>query len=65
MKRMQYYECPYCGSHLDYGEKCDCRTQKEQTEDYFAQRIRISPKTGQMSFCWGGKEGLYAEKNAG
>ena len=21
---MQYKECPYCGSNLDPGEKCDC-----------------------------------------
>ena len=26
---MQYRECPYCGSHLDPGERCDCRTTKE------------------------------------
>lgn len=21
-----YKECPHCGTHLDSGEKCDCRT---------------------------------------
>lgn len=26
---MQYRECPYCGSHLDPGERCDCRDKKE------------------------------------
>lgn len=33
MRRMQYYECPYCGSHLDYGEKCDCREEEAKKED--------------------------------
>lgn len=28
---MPYRECPYCGAHLDPGEKCDC--QKEEDED--------------------------------
>lgn len=36
MKRLRYTVCPYCGAHLDYGEKCDCRreaeTQREETE---------------------------------
>lgn len=30
MRRMQYYECPLCGAHLDHGEKCDCEAEKEQ-----------------------------------
>lgn len=21
---MKYRICPYCGAHLDYGERCDC-----------------------------------------
>lgn len=21
----QFKVCPWCGSHLDYGERCDCR----------------------------------------
>lgn len=26
---MKYYKtCPYCGSHLDTGEMCDCREIK-------------------------------------
>lgn len=23
-RRHQYYTCPYCGAHLDAGERCDC-----------------------------------------
>ena len=22
------YTCPYCGSNLDFGEKCDCQKMK-------------------------------------
>lgn len=29
-KRKQYYTCPYCGGHLDYGEKCTCREEAGQ-----------------------------------
>ena len=24
----KYSKCPYCGSHLDHNEKCECRTKK-------------------------------------
>lgn len=24
---MQYKVCPHCGSHLDFGEKCDCNKE--------------------------------------
>ena len=28
---MAYYEtCPYCGAHLDRGEKCDCKNEKQE-----------------------------------
>ena len=27
---MPYYRtCPYCGAHLDPGERCDCQDEKE------------------------------------
>lgn len=25
---MQYWTCPYCGSNLDFGEKCDCNKKE-------------------------------------
>lgn len=25
----QYRTCPYCGAHLDSGEKCDCMDEDE------------------------------------
>ena len=24
-----YRECPHCGAHLDAGEICDCRTERD------------------------------------
>lgn len=27
---MYGYICPECGAHLDPGENCDCRSEKEQ-----------------------------------
>jgi len=30
---MSYYKtCPECGSHLDPGERCDCRSEKTATD---------------------------------
>lgn len=29
----QYYRvCPYCGAHLDPGEKCDCEREVQKHE---------------------------------
>lgn len=30
---MQYQTCPYCGAHLDFGERCDCRDEKKPLQD--------------------------------
>lgn len=27
-----YRECEYCGSHLDSGEKCDCKESQEAAQ---------------------------------
>ena len=24
---MKYNTCPYCGDHLDFGERCDCQSK--------------------------------------
>ena len=30
---MPYYRvCPYCGSHLDPGERCDCQDKEEAAQ---------------------------------
>lgn len=26
---MMYWTCPYCKSHLDFGEKCDCKNKEK------------------------------------
>lgn len=28
-KYKPYRVCPHCGSHLDYGERCDCMDRRE------------------------------------
>lgn len=30
-KKKPYVECPYCHSHLDPGERCDCQDKKPNT----------------------------------
>ena len=32
-KKMGYRTCPYCGAHLDPGEKCDCQEEEDEDED--------------------------------
>ena len=27
-----YKVCPYCGAHLDPGERCDCKEQQEKRQ---------------------------------
>ena len=29
----QYRTCPYCGAHLDPGERCDCRADEKTALD--------------------------------
>lgn len=28
-----YHTCPYCGAHLDPGERCDCQDKQEEPTD--------------------------------
>ena len=38
---MSYYKtCPYCGAHLDPGEKCDCPAQI--AEDAILKDVRLA-----------------------
>lgn len=30
---MRYKLCPYCGAHLDHGERCDCQDKREDASD--------------------------------
>ncbi len=62
---MAYYRiCQNCGCSLDPGEKCDCQEEKQKQSDFFAQHIKVSPKSGQMAFCWDSKEKRHAEASA-
>lgn len=29
---MQYWTCPNCSANLDFGERCDCRAEKEAAQ---------------------------------
>lgn len=29
----QYITCPDCGTHLDHGEKCDCKKEEKQDDN--------------------------------
>lgn len=29
---MKFNTCPYCGDHLDFGERCDCQQEKGAAE---------------------------------
>lgn len=44
---MYYRECPYCGDHLDPGEQCNCREEKEEKTDKML-KLYISDSDGQM-----------------
>lgn len=28
----QYVECPHCGAHLDFGERCECERERKEPE---------------------------------
>lgn len=50
-----YWTCPNCGSNLDRNEKCDCKERKERKErkkEFFSKRLRMEPRTGQMSLVF-------------
>ena len=36
-----YNTCPYCGSHLDPGERCDCQKEKAKKEE---EMKKLMPK---------------------
>ncbi len=40
---MYYRTCPYCGAHLDPGERCDCQDKEKEAAPL--QRERPQAKT--------------------
>ena len=61
---MQYWTCPYCGSNLDHGERCDCGDKKEAaplqpgTASGSAGRTGHTRKTSVSRFSGNVKEGF-------
>lgn len=37
---MMYQQCPYCGSNLDHGERCDCQERAETTAENPPEMLR-------------------------
>lgn len=55
---MYGYICPDCGCHLDPGEKCDCREEREKQKERTAKisgrmekMVRVG-KNGQMQLVF-------------
>lgn len=52
---MAYYDiCPNCGSHLDPGEKCDCKEEIEREKEkiHKIQSMLNIGKNGQMQMSF-------------
>lgn len=61
---MAYYRvCPDCGCSLDPEEKCDCKKEKEQKQDFFRNHLKMEPGAGQFAFSFDGGEDGYVRKN--
>lgn len=57
---MAYYNiCPDCGAHLDPGETCDCKEEKER-ESVKMQSMFSSGKDGQISMRLAQEVNIYA-----
>lgn len=52
---MPYYNiCPHCGSHLDPGERCDCKQEDDEQEKEIGlieRRVENEP-TLQNNYGW-------------
>lgn len=45
-----YWTCPYCGAHLDRGERCDCQNEEKEQEDA-AEWQQISAAKKELVAC--------------
>lgn len=61
---MSYYRvCPDCGSHLDPGERCDCKTfEKPSNHRQLIRRARDSPSCPRL-LHYDRKAAEYADKS--
>ena len=54
---MAYYNvCPDCGCSLDPGEKCDCKNEEAQRQDYFSRHLVMEPQARQLTLVFDMKE---------
>ena len=53
---MKYNTCPYCGDHLDFGERCDCQQRKGAAETREGGEELAGNKStaagGELSWNW-------------
>ena len=47
---MYYNVCPYCGDHLDPGERCDCKDQQALRMEELREAMEYDSKNGQYRF---------------
>lgn len=40
---MYGYICPHCGDHLDPGEQCECRREKEERNSWISEMLSFDP----------------------
>lgn len=49
---MMFKKCPYCGAHLDFGEKCDCKedvNEKTERVKNYEKKLKVE-RDGQIMF---------------
>ena len=52
---MNYVTCPFCGSNLDYGEKCDCAERETDEQEEKADGAEsTSGETARSDYLAGG-----------
>ena len=44
-EKMMYKECPKCGAHLDFGERCDCEQERAKEQEERKRQIRAMQNT--------------------
>lgn len=64
---MSYFNiCPDCGSHLDPGEKCDCKNEKAREQEvrmnFFNKYLMAEKQTGQLAFTFDGIGGRVSDE---
>jgi len=61
---MAYYNvCPDCGSNLDPGERCDCKTEVVKKQEFYGRYLKTEPRAGQLAFVFDSREVDYERKN--